>query len=187
MENEVLNQNMSNKLPEKANKSMWAIVALSAVVLILAGYIAYGYYQSNNESKKIISPTATATIDLIEQTQPATVDRVIDEGVSWISPEKLSDQGIIQENKSYEGMGSFGKVEYYKVGTNSSGNDIIDAVVTAMGYDIQRFVKKDGQFYRVAKNSSEADELYSMSNFQIDNSTYFKSLEPEKLITKDET
>lgn len=188
MENEGLDQNTLNKPLEKTktNKAMWVIVALSAVVLILLGYIAYGYYQSSDEAKAP-SPTATATADLIDQTQTATVDRVVDEGVNWISPEKISDQGIIQENKSYEGIGSFGKVEYYKVGTNSSGNDIIDAVVTAMGYDIQRFIKKDGQFYRVVKNSSDIDELYTMSNFQSDNSTYFKSLAPEKLITKDET
>jgi hypothetical protein len=189
-ENKVTEQPENISKPNVKNKKNWLVIALVVLIVCLIGYIAYGYYAN---STKNISATsdATATPNLITSTVADENSPIVDEGVTWQKPEKLDDLKLfLSKNEDSETIES---MSYYKVGTTSTGGEIIDAQIVFNvgngGNFLARIIKRDGQYYFIKRNSDDVDNetISTSKGIQIDSQFAFKSLINDATIEKNKT
>lgn len=187
-----------SKPKDRPRKSTWLVVVLIILVLLLGGYLVYQNYGSQILDKLLGkqgqagSSGSASTNSSAKTIGQSSVDKVTDEGVTWQTPEKLGDLGLFNKNDSFEGLAGYNGTVYYKVGTTSTGGEIIVAASDpySMGdVDIHRIIKRDGKYYLLSKNSSIAEYQSYTASYQLtDDPTFvFKSLSPEKAFTKGET
>jgi hypothetical protein len=192
-------ESQGSEVKKPKRKLPWHFWVLLVILILGVGYIVYAQYGSQIADKlfgpvpvstdtsvtaKPVTNNSTATT-----TTPATT-KVTDEGVTWKTPVKLGDLGLFTANASYDGPGGMSGATYYSVGSTSTGSEIIVAEVQVFSVEIHRFLKKDGKYIRLAKNSHElttGGEYTLNSAVTEDSSFYFKSLLPDKTMTKGET
>lgn len=170
--------------------SVWVLVG---VVVLLGGYIGYAAYKGSKDTKTASSPVASIST---VASKVASVDRVKDEGVAWIDPpERLGDLGLFEKSQDSQQGSSYSETLYYKVATTTAGAEIILAKVkiSELGdyYKFHRFVKKNGQYQRIEKNSDpiSTDDLYRLVGDKStnDSTTVFKSILPDHNIASGQT
>lgn len=180
----------------KKGAGFWVVLILIILIVLAGGYLAYAKYgeQIGNKlfgpapkdsSSESSSSSNTATTD---DTTPV-VTKVVDDGVTWITPVKLADLGLFSKDPNFEGLGEYLGTTYYKVATTSTGGEIIVAEVSSSGSGIFRFIKRNNQYYLISLNSSKvsSEAGYLTNGFTTDSSYFLKSLAPDKSITKSET
>ena len=186
--------------PKKANKSGKAvIIIMAAVIVILLGAIgALAYNVQKQKAKSTTTATPARPSAAPRASATANPNRVVDAGVTWKTPEKLSDLGLFIKSGNNDGPGGgYVGTTYYEVATVNDGSTIIDAYVKVSGmgewYSLYRFVEKAGQYQLIEKNSAkiEAGESFALvddSSKLIKNSTkVFKSILPDEKITHQTT
>lgn len=172
---------------KKRAGAVWLIILIIVLALGVAssgGYFGYKYYKSRKASQ---SKATTASTDA--DIAASKVQKVVDEGVTWITPVKLADLNLfspVGENPMVD------NTVYHKVGTTAAGSDIIVAQVNFQlgGSAIHRFIKKDGQYLLLTKNSDAIEREnygYETGNGVGQTETVFKSLLADKLMSKGET
>jgi hypothetical protein len=176
---------LKNKKPSSGgNKTLIIIVAVLAVLVVAVGaYASFNYYKDKQDAKvtATVTPTATASVSVTVTAD----DRVVDEGVTWIKPEKMEDQKLFDVSSTGDCQST--AIDYYKVGTTSSGGVIIDANLNCGmgGLYLERLIKSDTETKLITKNSTKLD-----ANVQVavgtnpDSSFVFNSLLPDQTITK---
>lgn len=172
-------------------KTLIILVAVAVVLVGALGAMAYKNFKDNKTVQVVASVTPSAVPSLDVKTATATPDRVIDDGVTWISPQKLDDQGLFEKVTADS---AYDSADYYKVGTTSTGGDIILATVNLNemtgGYlPIHRFIKNGDSYKRIVQNSADfGSEGYSITKKTTNDESYvFKSLISDKVISKDQT
>ena len=167
------------------------IIAVAACV-VLVGALGVLAYKNSKDSKGIqvaSSPTPSSVPSLKVET--ATPDKVVDDGVTWLSPQKIDDQGLFEKSGNDS---SYTSADYYKVGSTSTGGEVILALANFDGIGgltqpIHRFIKNGDSYKRIAQNSADfgSDGYYTTKKVTNDSSYVFKSLIPDKIISKDQT
>jgi hypothetical protein len=176
------------KPPAISTKVLILMVAVSVVLVGALGVLAYNNYRDGKSVQVVTSPIPSE-IASIELNSPQA-EKIIDEGVTWTTPEKIDDQGLFEKTGSDS---SYDSTDYYKVGKTSSGGEIIIALINfnAPGLDtpIHRIIKNGESFKRIAQNSSEitGGEYQMAKKLSTDSSFVFKSLLPDTIIAKDQT
>lgn len=181
--------------PTKPKKRgyFWLILILIILILALGGYIVYGKYGDQIKKALGLSPSQSfSSSDSAKTTDtaaPATVTKIVDEGVTWQTPVKLADLGLFAADPGFEGLGGYTGTNYYTVGTTSTGGQIVVAEVSTMNTTVFRFIKRGDIYYLIALNSPKVDTTAGYINnlFQTDNTYFLKSLAPDKSISKGET
>lgn len=191
MEEEKIEAGDSEKRVKKIGKgwlkSNWLVIVLSIAVILLTGYIVYGAYGSTKETDTA-QPSVTVAGTVAVSVTASKTDRIVDEGITWIHPEELSDLGLFIKNSKSEDMNEYLGTSYYKVGYMSSGKDIVLAKVKvgSMGdfYRYERFLKSGESYSRITKNSDELDEEMPFDGVKYidDSTTEFKSILPDESI-----
>ena len=177
-----------NFLQERRAGAVWLIVLIIVLALGVlggGGYFGYKYYKNRQASQT----KSTPTLDSADTAAASKVQKVVDEGVTWITPVKLADL------KLFSAVGENPMVDntvYSKVGTTAAGSDIIVAQINFElgGLAIHRFIKKDGQYLRLNQNSDAIDREnygYETGNGVGQSETIFKSLLADKLMSKGQT
>lgn len=180
-------------LPKKRVVWPW-FVLLILIIVALGGYIAYKEVYLPMQAKNNDSSAQTKTDDNAGEVDTKTdkVDAMTDSGVTWVTPQKLSDLGLFTKNAAFEGMGEYSATDYYKSGTTASGGEIILAFpqTSPASNVVYRFIKRDAKYYLLAKNSSSlptADDAYNIGKFESDSSYVLQSLLPDATISKGNT
>lgn len=181
-----LKQKSKKKSPIGNKPLIITASVLAVLVLAVGAYASFNYYKDRQDAQATATPTATvapsATVTIEE--------KIVDEGVTWIKPEKMDDQGLFSLPTSGEGMGICDQIDYYKVGTMTSGAIIIDANINCgmSGMLLERIVKNGDESKRIVKNSTSfTNEITPAKNLIDDNSFIFKSLTTDKTILKGST
>lgn len=137
----------------------WLVLCLVLVVVILGSYVGYGAYGSYKD-KNLVTVTPTVTATATPTVAPSQTDRIVDEGVTWVTPERLDDLNIVRKSSGNAGQ-DYQSTQYYKVGFTSSGSDIVLAKIEFAGmgtyYNFQRFLKKGTSYTLLSKNSDNYD------------------------------
>lgn len=182
------------KTKSKPKVRWWLWLILIVVIVATGGYLAYARYSEQiseylfGSDPSSSNSTANTSDNTANTSTESEVEKIVDAGVTWKTPVKLGDLGLFENNPSFEGIGGYQGTTYYLVGTTSTGAEIIVAEVSAWDAEIHRFLKKDGAYTRLTKNSHEiSSEGEYITNFKSDSSFYFKSLSPDSTITKGET
>jgi hypothetical protein len=181
---------MNFKFKRRAG-AVWLVVLIVVLALGVTGgggYFGYKFYKSRQASRNNQSSSASKVTDAAT-TPTSKVARVVDEGVTWITPVKLDDLKLfsaVGENSMVD------STDYYKVGTTAAGSDIVVAQVRFQmgGLAVHRFIKKDGQYLFLGKNSDAIDREnygYETSANVGQSDTVFKSLLADKIISKGQT
>jgi len=177
------------KPPVISTKVLLVLVVIAVVFVGALGALAYNNYRDTKKIKPAMSATPSPIPSLAVGT--ASPDRVVDEGVTWLTPQKITDQELFE--KSGEDS-AYTSTDYYKVGTTLSGGEIILARVNLdamMGGNtpIHRIIKNGDSYKRIVQNSAEInnDGYFPTKKLTDDSSYVFKSLVPDKIISKDQT
>jgi len=168
------------------NKTLIIIVAILAVLVIAVGaYASFNYYKDKQDAKSV-AQSATPTV--IPLATVSVVDKVVDEGVTWLAPQKVADLGILV--KGSDSMCDDNAFEYYKVGTMSNGGVIYDITANCgmAGTTLIRAIKNGDTTKVIAQNSAQfGDQFQVNKGIEMDNSFLFRSLLPDKSIVKNFT
>lgn len=192
-----LNGKDLNKLPPKSikHKIVWPwFVLLAIVVAGLAGYIGYKEIYLVKYAKKVSkdSNISTQGESVVSSEEVAEIQKISDLGVNWTTPLKLPDQGLFAINKDYEDMGGCSSIDYYSVGTTSSGSEIIFTYANCLplSNNVYHFLKKNDQYYLIQKNSSippsSSDAAYynGTVKYLINSDYVLQSILPDETIQK---
>lgn len=181
MSEEGRNFDVKNK-PEKGKTKVWLIILITVLAILILAGLAWAVYHFVNKSQKSEESTTTS--------QTSTNDKVVDEGVTWITPEKLDDLGLLEKREDASDI----YTAYFKVGSTATGGDIIVSEVVPEGpypYPyIHRFLKEGDKYYFLSNNNDPiaSDSEYELTTKVESNSnTVFKSLLPDKVISKGTT
>lgn len=159
------------------------------------GYLKWGWIKKTLGLTPTINSTAiVSNTNKNQNTNESSIKKVaqiVDPGVSWIEPVKLSDLGLFKVSNNYDC--SFETVDYYKVATLDAGGEIILArSECGMGTDqFFRFRKNSaGTYYYLAKHSYEnsAENISNFmpsegTSFEVDNMTSYASISSPDSIT----
>mgnify|MGYP000860169811 FL=1 len=181
-------------------RKVWPwFVLLSLIIFVLAGYVGYydvypKYFKKTAETvdNEVKTETSVETNTDTAKTITATTnfDKVTDIGVTWATPKKLADQGLFTINTKYEGMGGCDSIDYYSVGTTSSGSEIIFAYANCSPQtnEVYRFVKRGSNYFLLKKNSSPSpvseEDPYYGNKYSVDADFVLQSLLPDASITQ---
>lgn len=168
------------------------VIGLSILVVGLGAYIVYGYYKDKKADESKVTASATAVVSRVAS------DKVVDDGISWIKPEKLEDLGLFKAVTGQENVTEYKGADYYKVANITSGGDVVLAMVKTEGmgnlYDFHRFIRRNGKVTWIEKNStpeSESQDVYTVAftdkNIETDATYSFKSLLPDATINNKST
>ncbi len=180
----------NQKSPRRiSNKVLISLIVVAAVLVSALGAFAYRNFNST-KNVELASATATESPAVSLAVKTVVSERIVDEGVTWSKPSKLDDLGLFEksgENSAYS------STDYYKVGSTSSGGEIILAKVNidepGQTDNIQRIIKNGDSYKRISQNSEPIDgnSFTSTSKLENDSSFVFKSLLADKVVTKDDT
>lgn len=173
---------VEESLKPQKKVSPWLIVLIVVLVLAVIGVAAYFVIRLRSAGKSSSTPTKTSSLS----------DRIVDEGVTWITPQKLEDLGLFEKISD---QSAFTNADYFKVGTTASGGEIIVAEINIDGpvltKPVHLLVKKGEEYRFLTMNgdSIESDFGYTTSTKVVEqtNSIVFKSLLSDKVISKGTT
>jgi hypothetical protein len=182
-------KNVDTKLkpPVISTKALLVMVSVAVVLVGALGVLAYNNYRDGKSVQVASSPEPSKVLS-IEVNSPQSLEKVVDEGVTWQTPEKLDDQKFFELTK--DSICDSNAFNYYKVGSISTGGIIIDSVANCgMGGSFLFRMIKNGETARlITQNSSSVSGEFSLTkSVQLDNSFVFKSLSTDKVISKDQT
>lgn len=155
------------------------LIILAVVIALGGGYTTYAY--RDEIFKKKTTPVATNDTNLNANTNAnanlnsnsANITPVVDAGVTWITPEKLTNLNLFVQKDDFDC--AVAGMEYYKVANLASGGEIIiDRANCGMGGNYKIIFKKDkdGKYYYLSKhNSNNGLNLTSPDNYLADYST----------------
>lgn len=183
----------NNKIQPQKNKQKKSLIVLIAILIVVVlGAISFAAYSSIKSSTKKdeaeILPSQVPSVAV----SISKTERIVDEGITWITPEKIDDQNVFLKSNSSES--AYTSTDYYNVGKTSSGGTVILAVVNLEGLGtIQKFhriIKNSDGYKRITQNSDEIDVVDYTQDYKLmqdDNSYIFKSLIPDKTIQEKDT
>lgn len=183
-------------------KSQTVLIAVLAV-LTTASLVFAAYNIGSNKKNKPEDQLQNLESDKIKPTEilPTKVEKEVDEvekikeeGVTWLKPEKLDDLGLFEKDpQDQNSPSSYQGTNYYKVAVLDNGGEIILAEVKAqeMGIStyVHRFLKRDGKFIHLSRYSDVDSLNYGSyrkvyANFTAGNSDLvLKSLTPGEVIS----
>jgi len=168
-----------------SKKTLVILISVVVVLIIALGALAYKNSQDQNGATPTVSVSPVPSL-----VQTATQERIEDEGVTWLTPEKIEDQGLFEKS----GVDSFySSTDYYKVGKTSTGGEILLAVINIdeprNDQPIHRILKNSDSYKRIVQNSADfSNDGYQPTKKLVNENSYvFKSLLADKVITKNQT
>ena len=176
-------------------KRTWLWIILIILILALASELTYyfGWYKT---LLKIVQPTSISRPMISPVPEPITpspsvaaIQTVIDPGVTWITPQKLSDLGLTTPTPAGDTITITN--DYYKIADLTGGGELILDVYQSdcpCLPELLRFKKAaDGTYTYLLKNSDEKDasayQQILTKNFAIDYNTVYQSLSAPDFLT----
>lgn len=185
----------ARKPSAKPNPTRVILLSIILVVLVLVLLIVI-YLRKGKEVTEITpTTTVTASATTVASTTPA-IDRVIDEGVTWVKPVKLDDLDLIEKINDDSTDSNYIGTEYFKVATLTDGGEIILAKVnyeykgpSLDNLEYMRFIKRNGEYKLISKNKTGSYERpgYRVKVTEYSDSFVLASLIPDQKITSGAT
>lgn len=177
------------KIPAKQNPVRLIVLSIVMVVLLLS-LLIFIYAKKGSDEPALMDnePDIASTV---VSTNPA-IERVVDEGVTWMDAVKLADLRLIEKVTGDEVSSDYVSTDYYKVGTLSDGGEIIMAKVyfefrgpSSQNFEIMRFIKRGDDYKLLGKNQVGYYENpgYKTKDLHYDDSYILSSLLPDQKIT----
>lgn len=187
-----------NKPSGKGRPKITLLIMIVLLGLLVVSSYAFGFYKPlmgvfNKIAQKEPIPTPTAEVTAVPTKEEASP--VDGQGITWITPVKLTDLNLFVRTEGQPQDAGYIETIYYKIGSTSSGADIIlaDVKISGMGISssVHRFLKQEDKYYYLPKNSATINSYDGYHrNYSIpynDSDYVIKSLLPDEIITVGQT